>query len=59
MELYSFITDMASDRAHFKGYTIDDMIENKPQKDQILKWLNDIRQGKMKYKKNIPKEKEQ
>ena len=50
-DLYSFITDMASDRAHYKGYTTDDMIENQPQKDQILKWLKEIQENKMRYKR--------
>ena len=48
--LWTFITDMASDRAHYKGYTIDEMVDNKPQKDQILKWLQAIRENRMRYK---------
>ena len=51
MRLWSFITEMASDRAHHKGYSIDDMLESKPQKDQILKWLREIQQNKMRYKR--------
>ena len=47
--LWTFITEMASDRAHHKGYSIDDMLESKPQKDQILKWLHSIQKNDMRY----------
>ena len=47
--LWSFITEMASDRAHYKDYTIREMVDNKPQKDQILKWLHSIQKNDMRY----------
>ena len=50
-DLWTFIKDMAADRAHYKGYTIDEMIQDKPVNDQILKWLEEIRQNKMRYKR--------
>ena len=49
--LWSFIDTSASDRAHYKGYTLEEMIDSKPQKDQILKWLKEIQQNKMRYKR--------
>ena len=49
-DLYAFVDMQASDRAHHKGYSIPEMIENKPQKEQILKWLREIQSGKMRYK---------
>lgn len=50
-ELWVFISSSAADRSHYKGYSIQDMIESKPQKDQILKWLHAIRENKMQYKR--------
>lgn len=51
MDLWTFIDTCASDRAHHKDYSIEDMIQCKPQQDQILKWLQEIRENKLRYKR--------
>ena len=51
MDLWAFVDMQASDRAHHKNYTIDEMIECKPQCDQIIKWLKEIQENKLRYRK--------